>query len=140
MTAPVDVLASKIANRTCRYGIIGLGYVGLPLAIAFAKKGVHVVGFEVDTSKVKELQAGRSYIPDVAAADVAAARKAGRLEATTDFARLAECDVISICVPTPLSKSRDPDVSYVAAATESVAQGAPPGPARRAREHDVPRA
>ena len=127
MTAPVDVLASKIANRTCRYGVIGLGYVGLPLAIAFAKQGVRVVGFEVDATKVKELAAGRSYIPDVPAADVAAARKAGRLEATTDFARLAECDVISICVPTPLSKSRDPDVSYVAAATESVRKALRPG-------------
>jgi len=124
---PVRTLAAKIADASCRYGVIGLGYVGLPLAIAFAKKGVRVVGFEVDASKVKAIEAGTSYIPDVAAADVAAARKAGRLEATTDFTRLAECDVISICVPTPLSKSRDPDVSYVAAATESVRKALRPG-------------
>ena len=127
MTDPVRLLASKIADRTCRYGVIGLGYVGLPLAIAFTKKGVHVVGFEVDRSKVKAINAGISYIPDVPASDVAAAKQAGRLEATTDFARLAECDVISICVPTPLSKSRDPDVSYVAAATESVRKALRPG-------------
>jgi UDP-N-acetyl-D-glucosamine dehydrogenase len=124
---PLKRLASKIADRTCRYGVIGLGYVGLPLAIAFTKRGVSVLGFEVDASKVKELLAGRSYIPDVPAADVAAARAARRLDATTDFARLAECDVISICVPTPLSKSRDPDVSYVAAATESVRKTLRPG-------------
>lgn len=113
-------LEQKIRARTCRYGVIGLGYVGLPLAVAFAQRGVHVVGFDVDRSKTDALSAGRSYIPDVPAAEVAREVSAGRLEATTDFSRLAECDVVSICVPTPLSKSRDPDVSYVAAATESV--------------------
>jgi len=118
--APLDLLAKKIADRTCVYGIIGLGYVGLPLAVAFGKKGVRVIGFDVDASKVKALEAGTSYIPDVPSADVAALVKAKKLSATTDFAQLAECDVISICVPTPLSKSRDPDVSFVAAATESV--------------------
>ena len=127
MTDPVRSLAQRIADRTCRYGVIGLGYVGLPLAIAFTKKGIHVVGFEVDRSKVKAINAGTSYIPDVPASEVAAAKKASLLEATTDFARLAECDVISICVPTPLSKSRDPDVSYVAAATESVRKALRPG-------------
>ena len=120
MKAPLDLLAKKIADRTCVYGIIGLGYVGLPLAVAFGKKGVRVIGFDVDASKVRSLEKGISYIPDVPTADVAALVQAKRMSATTDFSELAACDVISICVPTPLSKSRDPDVSFVAAATDSV--------------------
>src|SRR5262245_36241840 len=96
-------LERKIADRTCRYGVVGLGYVGLPLAVAFAKKGVRVLGFEVDASKARAISAGTSYVPDVATSDVAALVGRGVLEATTDFARLAECDVVSICVPTPLS-------------------------------------
>ena len=126
-TKKTPTLAEKIENRTCRYGVVGLGYVGLPLAMAFAEKGIRVLGFEVDVAKVKALRAGESYIPDVPSADVAAAVKAGFFEATTDFSRLRESDVISICVPTPLSKSRDPDVSYVAAATESVVKSLRPG-------------
>jgi UDP-N-acetyl-D-glucosamine dehydrogenase len=120
-------LAEKIADRSCRYGVVGLGYVGLPLAVAFAQRGVSVLGFEVDASKAAAIRGGRSYVGDVPAADVAAAVAAGKLDATTDFSRLAECDVISICVPTPLSKSRDPDVSYVAAATQSVVEALRPG-------------
>ena len=120
-------LAERIADRSCRYGVVGLGYVGLPLAVAFAARGVRVLGFEVDGSKAAAIRAGRSYVGDVPAADVAAAVAEGTLEATTDFSRLAECDVISICVPTPLSKSRDPDVSYVAAATQSVVEALRPG-------------
>lgn len=120
-------LEARIADRSCTYGVIGLGYVGLPLAVAFAQRGVRVTGFDVDASKVAALAAGQSYIPDVPAAEVAAEVKAGRLVATTDFGRLRDCDVVSICVPTPLSKSRDPDVSYVAAATESVVKALRPG-------------
>jgi UDP-N-acetyl-D-glucosamine dehydrogenase len=126
----VDALRSledKIRDRSCRYGVVGLGYVGLPLAVGFAERGVRVLGFEVDGSKVDAIAGGLSYIPDVPAAEVKAAVRDGRLEATTDFSRLAEADVISICVPTPLSKSRDPDVSFVAAATESVTKVLRPG-------------
>ena len=123
----MKTLADKIADRSCRYGVMGLGYVGLPLAVAFAQRGVRVLGFETDAAKAAAIRAGRSYVGDVPAADVAAAFKAGTLDATTDFARLAEVDVISICVPTPLSKSRDPDVSYVAAATQSVVESLRPG-------------
>lgn len=123
----LKTLENKIRDRSCTYGVIGLGYVGLPLAVAFAQRGVNVIGFDVDASKVAALTAGRSYIPDVPAAEVATEVKAGRFAATTDFGRLGDCDVISICVPTPLSKSRDPDVSFVAAATESVVRTLRPG-------------
>jgi UDP-N-acetyl-D-glucosamine dehydrogenase len=118
-------LSERIADRSCRYGVVGLGYVGLPLAVAFAQRGVSVLGFEVDGAKAAAIRAGKSYVGDVPAAEVAAAVRAGTLDATTDFSRLAECD--SICVPTPLSKSRDPDVSYVAAATQSVVESLRPG-------------
>jgi UDP-N-acetyl-D-glucosamine dehydrogenase len=116
---PAD-LAERIRTREVRYGVLGLGYVGLPLALAFAKEGVRVTGFEVDGAKVEALRAGRTYLPDVTQEEVQAAVGTGRFEATTDFDRLRDMDVISICVPTPLSKSRDPDMSYVAAATRSV--------------------
>ncbi len=124
---PACDLADRIADRTCRYGVIGLGYVGLALAEAFARRGIRVLGFDIDDAKVSEVNAGRSYIPDVQAGDVAAAVEAGTLEATTDLRRLAEMDVISICVPTPLSKSRDPDLSYVDAALKSVERALRPG-------------
>jgi UDP-N-acetyl-D-glucosamine dehydrogenase len=123
----MQTLEDKIHSRACRYGVIGLGYVGLPLAVAFAQKGVRVVGFDVDASKVTAIGACRSYIPDVPETELATEVRAGRFVATTDFSRLSECDVISICVPTPLSKSRDPDVSFVAAATESVVKTLRPG-------------
>jgi UDP-N-acetyl-D-glucosamine dehydrogenase len=123
----LNTLSARIADRSCCYGVIGLGYVGLPLAVAFAKRGVRVIGFEVDEAKVADVAAGRSYIPDVSAEDVAALGGSGLLQATTDFGRLTECDVISICVPTPLSKSHDPDVSYVDAATRSVERTLRPG-------------
>ncbi len=118
--ARLNAMREKIRSRTLRYGVIGMGYVGLPLAVEFAKQGVDVTGFEVDTDKVKALRAGTSYIPDVPSDDVAALVQAETLRATLDFGLLADMDVISICVPTPLSKSRDPDLSYVDAATKCV--------------------
>ena len=113
-------LRDKIRNRQARIGIIGLGYVGLPLATEFAKEGFEVTGFDVDASKVAEINAGRSYIGDVASGDVAAAVKAGKLSATTDMSKLHDMDAIDICVPTPLRKTRDPDLSYVVLAVEAV--------------------
>jgi UDP-N-acetyl-D-glucosamine dehydrogenase len=120
-------LDGKIRDRSVRHAVIGLGYVGLPLGVAFAKKGVRVTGFDVDASKVEAVGAGRSYVPDVPSADLAAVVRDGTFAATTDTSALAAADVISICVPTPLSKSRDPDVSYVAAALESVRASLRPG-------------
>jgi len=102
-------------------GVIGLGYVGLPLAVEAGKGGIRVIGFDVSARVADSVNAGESHIQDVPAEDVKELRDAGMVEATIDMTRLAECDVISICVPTPLSKTRDPDVSYILAATEAVA-------------------
>ena len=104
-------------------GVIGLGYVGLPLAVEAGQAGIRVLGFDVNEAVADLVNAGDSHIQDVPAEHVATLRNSNLLEATTDMARLTECDVISICVPTPLSKTRDPDVSYILAASESVAAG-----------------
>ena len=113
-------LKDKIRDRTAKVGVIGLGYVGLPLAVEFAKKGFDVTGFDVDASKIDEINGGRSYILDVKTEEVRASVDAGRLRATTDMSRLKEMDAIDICVPTPLRKTKDPDLSYVIQAVESV--------------------
>jgi UDP-N-acetyl-D-glucosamine dehydrogenase len=115
-------LLKRIENKQARLGVIGLGYVGLPLAVEFARHGFHVVGFDVDEKKVDALNAGQSYIPDVPSAHVAEAVKAGLFRATTDERELADVDIIDICVPTPLRKTRDPDLSYVQQAVETTAR------------------
>jgi len=114
-------LLGLIRSREARVGVIGLGYVGLPLAVEFAKFGFPVTGFDVDAAKVAQINDGHTYISDVAAADLASAVTAGRLRATTDMGELAEMDAIDICVPTPLRKTKDPDLSYVVQAVEAVA-------------------
>jgi UDP-N-acetyl-D-glucosamine dehydrogenase len=116
----LEELRERIDAREARIGVIGLGYVGLPLAVEFAKAGFPVVGFDLDARKVERLAAGDSYVEDVPAADVAGAVAAGRLRATTDFGELSRCDVIHVCVPTPLTKTRDPDVSHIARALEDI--------------------
>ena len=108
-------------------GIIGLGYVGVPLVVEAAQAGVKVLGFDVNAQVVEGLNAGRSHIQDTPSEVLAPLVAKGLFEATTDMGRMAECDAISICVPTPLSKTRDPDVSFVLAATEAVAQALRPG-------------
>ncbi|MEE8581583.1 MAG: nucleotide sugar dehydrogenase [Myxococcota bacterium] len=113
-------LREKIASREARVGVIGLGYVGLPLSVEFAKAGFAVTGFDLDAEKVRLLEQGESYLEDVPAAELAAARAAGGFEATTDFSTLARLDVIHICVPTPLTRTRDPDVSHMAKALEDI--------------------
>jgi UDP-N-acetyl-D-glucosamine dehydrogenase len=120
-------LRDRIQSRRASVGVIGLGYVGLPLAVEFARAGFHVTGFDVDATKAAEINAGRSYIPDVPAADVSAAVQAGKLKATTDMSALAGMDAIDICVPTPLRKTKDPDLSYVVLAVEAVAATLRPG-------------
>ncbi|MGH9143110.1 MAG: nucleotide sugar dehydrogenase [Vicinamibacterales bacterium] len=111
----------RVRARQARVGVIGLGYVGLPLVVEFARAGFDVTGFDVDVSKTDQINAGKSYIPDVAEADLAACVKAGTLRATTDMSLLGEMDAIDICVPTPLRKTKDPDLSYVVHAVEAVA-------------------
>ena len=113
-------LAGRIESREARIGVVGLGYVGLPLVVEFAKAGYRVTGFELDAEKVRMLSAGQSYIEDVPAADVAKYRESGHLSATTDFGVLASMDVINVCVPTPLTKTKDPDVSYIVRAVEDI--------------------
>ncbi len=114
-------LLDRIASRTARIGVIGLGYVGLPLAVEFARQGFHVSGFDVDESKTSRINAGQSYIPDVPERELAEVVKAGRLRGTSRMGELADMDVIDICVPTPLRKTKDPDLSYVVKAVEAVA-------------------
>lgn len=116
-----DVLSTKIETRNARAGVIGLGYVGLPLAIAIARSGFAVTGFDIDPNKIVSLDARRSYIDAVASDDLAAEIDGQRFSATTDFAGLAACDVIVICVPTPLTRHRDPDLSFVEATSRSIA-------------------
>jgi len=111
----------RIRTRQARIGVIGLGYVGLPLAVEFARHGFDVTGFDVDNVKTAQINAGESYIPDVPEADLRAVVASGRLRASSDMSKLADMDAIDICVPTPLRKTRDPDLSYVVLAVEAVA-------------------
>jgi len=122
-----EQLLQRINDRTAVVGVIGLGYVGLPLAVEFAKAGFHVIGYDVSERVTALLMRGESHIQDVPKSDVAALVKSGHLEATIDESRLHEADAISIAVPTPLSKTRDPDMSYVIAATEAAVRQAHPG-------------
>jgi UDP-N-acetyl-D-glucosamine dehydrogenase len=120
-------LRDRIRNKQARIGIIGLGYVGLPLAVEFAKAGFEVTGFDVDVAKVSSINKGHSYIGDVPSEDVAAAVKATKLSATDDMSKLHGMDAIDICVPTPLRKTRDPDLSYVVLAVDAVRARLRPG-------------
>jgi UDP-N-acetyl-D-glucosamine dehydrogenase len=122
-----ELLRAKIADGSAVCGVVGLGYVGLPLAVEMGNVDLKVIGLDVSKRVVNDLNAGKSHIKDIPSADVARLRKSGHFEATTEMSRLAECDVISICVPTPLSKTKDPEMSYVIAATESVAASLRPG-------------
>jgi UDP-N-acetyl-D-glucosamine dehydrogenase len=122
-----DVLLRKIQDRSATVAVVGLGYVGLPLAVEFAKAGFTVIGYDVSQRVVDLLNEGKSHIQDVPASEVAGLVRAKKFVATTDDARLAEADAISIAVPTPLGKTRDPDMSYVQAAASTVAKHAHTG-------------
>jgi UDP-N-acetyl-D-glucosamine dehydrogenase len=117
---PRDVLLAKAKDRSAVFGIVGLGYVGLPLAMELVRAGYRVLGFDISKRVVDGLNAGRSHIQDIPSDAVAKAVSAGKFSATNDLSRLSEPDAISIAVPTPLSKTKDPDVSYVLSATESI--------------------
>jgi len=115
-----DRLRRRLAKREAKVGVLGLGYVGLPLVVEFGKAGFHVVGFDVTKGKVEAINKGTSYIPDVPTSEVAALVKKGAVEATLDFDRIAELDAVVICVPTPLSKTKDPDMSFVESAAREI--------------------
>ncbi|HMG74064.1 MAG TPA: nucleotide sugar dehydrogenase [Pyrinomonadaceae bacterium] len=115
-------IINRIKDQRANVGVIGLGYVGLPLATEFGAKGFKAIGFEVDENKVEQINAGRSYIGDVSTPQVKELVDAGRLRATIDFDHLKECDAIIICVPTPLRKTKEPDVSFILAAAEQIQQ------------------
>jgi UDP-N-acetyl-D-glucosamine dehydrogenase len=127
MSALAASLLDKIKTRRARTGVVGLGYVGLPLAVEFGKAGFHATGIDLDTRKIDAIADGRSYIPDVQTADVQALRAAGKLDATSDFSIVKELDTINICVPTPLRKTKDPDMSFIVSAVESIASHLHPG-------------
>ena len=156
-----ETLLTKFQNRNAHVAVIGLGYVGLPLAVSFAQAGYQVTGIDLDERKVDAINRGESYIEDIPSAEVAALvslaeaeqvgalaiegteqtastalsstprrgnnAALGRLAATTDYAVLAECDAVSICVPTPLNKTGDPDISFIVTATEAIARYLHPG-------------
>lgn len=120
-------LLTAIQSRTAKAGVIGLGYVGLPLAMSMAKAGFAVTGFDIDPSKITAIEAGQSYIEAVSSPVLQAEIAAGRFAATCDFKALANCDVIAICVPTPLTRQRDPDLSYVENTCRKIAETLRPG-------------
>jgi UDP-N-acetyl-D-glucosamine dehydrogenase len=113
-------LTEKIRRREARCGVIGLGYVGLPLALEFARAGFRTTGIDVDRQKVEAIRAGRSYVVDLEGPEIAEQVEAGRLTATDDFAVIRDLDTVNICVPTPLRKTKDPDLTYVVAAVNEI--------------------
>jgi len=121
------LLIEKIRSRQATVGVIGLGYVGLPLAVELARAGYHVIGFDVIVDKVDRVNRGDSYIKDVPSEQLAPLVKSGHIAATSDFSRLLDCDTVEICVPTPLRKTRDPDISYIVASVEQIAKYKHPG-------------
>ncbi len=127
MTDYKHQLLERLHDRSAKVGIVGMGYVGLPLAVEFARAGYTVIGLDVQAEKVDKLNAGISYIPDVPTKDLAPLVKAGKMRATTSYDDLRDADAISICVPTPLRKTKDPDMSYVISAADEVAKVCHPG-------------
>src|SRR5262249_47951073 len=123
----MQTLMQRITERSAHVSVIGLGYVGLPLALGFAQAGYQVTGIDTDPEKVAGIQAGRSHVPDVCNTAVHQVVHSGHLRATQDFQVLAEVDCLSICVPTPLSKTKDPDISYIVAVTDAVQAHLHPG-------------
>ena len=125
-TKIVEQLKAKIESRTARVGIIGLGYVGLPLTLLFSEQKFPLVGFDIDQKKVETLMPGGTYIYRIEATDIQAASKRGFSD-TADFARVSEMDAIIICVPTPLNEYHEPDLSYITATAEGIAPHLRPG-------------
>lgn len=122
-----EKLKEKIENRDVTYAIVGMGYVGLPLAVEAARAGIRVIGYDIDKNKISKLQSGESYISDVPSEELGKVIKSGLFRPANDPSFLKQADVISICVPTPLSKTREPDITYVKSAAETIRQNQRPG-------------
>ena len=122
-----QTLADRIQSHSARVGIVGLGYVGLPLAVEFAKAGFSVTGIDLQESKVARVNLGDSYIQDISSAELGPLVESGRLHATSDFSAIAGLDTVNICVPTPLRKTKDPDMSYIVSACQEIARYLHPG-------------
>jgi UDP-N-acetyl-D-glucosamine dehydrogenase len=120
--ATARILEEKIRTRRARVGIVGLGYVGLPLAVEFAKAGFSVTGIDISSQKVGHVNAGESYIGDIPSSTLGPLVESGKLRATTDFSAVLELDTINICVPTPLRKTKDPDMSYIVSSCQEIAR------------------
>src|ERR1700742_1474110 len=127
LSATAMMLADKIQSKTARVGVVGLGYVGLPLAVEFGEAGFDVTGIDLSEGKAARVNAGDSYIGDVPSSALEPLARSGRLRATTDFSVIRDLDTINICVPTPLRKTKDPDMSYIIAACEEIAKYCRPG-------------
>jgi UDP-N-acetyl-D-glucosamine dehydrogenase len=121
------VLADKIRSKTARVGVVGLGYVGLPLAAEYAQAGFNVTGIDLSESKTARINAGDSYVGDVPSSAIEPLVRSGKLRATTDFSVILDLDTVNICVPTPLRKTKDPDMSYIVSACQEIAQYSHPG-------------
>ena len=122
-----ETTRERIENRSAIAAVIGAGYVGLPLATALAESGIRTIALDVDARKIEQLSAGRSYVGDIPSERLAPLVRSGKLTGTTEFRTLAEADAISICVPTPLRKTKDPDMSYIVSAVEAIAAHLHPG-------------
>jgi len=122
ITVTSKVLEEKIRSRRARVGIVGLGYVGLPLAVEFAKAGFSVTGIDVSDAKTQRVNAGDSYVGDIGSSTLGPLVESRKIHATTDFSVIEDLDTINICVPTPLRKTKDPDMSYIVSACEKIAQ------------------
>ncbi|MBI2094684.1 MAG: nucleotide sugar dehydrogenase [Candidatus Omnitrophica bacterium] len=120
MKLAVNELCRKIRSGAAQIAVVGLGYVGLPLAVAFAKKGFRVIGVDTDRRKIASLSAGRSYVLDVRSDDLGRVLRRGRFTPAADYAQIASSDAVIVCVPTPLSKTKEPDISFVVQATKSI--------------------
>jgi len=127
MSSVAQELRQRIETRSARVGVVGLGYVGLPLAVELARAGFETIGLDLDPRKIASISAGESYIPDVATSDIHALVGSGQLRATTDYRVVADLDTVNICVPTPLRKTKDPDMSFVVSAVEAIAEHLHPG-------------
>src|SRR6186997_559317 len=126
-TTNAATLAERIRTKQARCGVVGLGYVGLPLAVKLAEVGFSVTGFDVQNSKIEHINAGSSYIQDVPSSVIEPIVQNGRLRATIDFSEIAGMDTINICVPTPLGKTKDPDMRFIESACDQIVRYIKPG-------------